>query len=109
MPKVLVFAGGAPVVRDMTIEEMTAEQRLEVERDTMVVTRFQARAALMGADLLDATDALVAGADELTKLAWADAGTFERRSPAIASLGAQLGLTDTQIDDLFRAAALIHA
>jgi hypothetical protein len=109
MPKVLVFSDGAPMVRDMTFDEMTDDQRLDVERDAMVVSRFQARAALMGADLLAATDALVAEADELTKLAWADAGTFERRSPAIASLGAQLGLTDTQIDDLFRAAALIHA
>ena len=109
MPKVLVFSDGAPMVRDMTLDEMTDDQRLEVERDAMVVSRFQARAALLGADLLAATDALVAEADELTKLAWADAGVFERRSPAIVSLGAALGLTETQIDALFRAAALIEA
>jgi hypothetical protein len=73
------------------------------------VTRFQARAALLAAGLLDDVEATIAGADRFVQIAWADAASFERTSPTIAALAAALGLTDQQIDDLFRAAATISA
>lgn len=74
-----------------------------------VVSRFQARAALHQAGLLTAAEAAVAAADTLTQIAWADAQEFRRNSPTIAALAASIGLTETQIDDLFRQAATITA
>ena len=74
------------------------------------VSRFQARAALHIAGLLDDVEAAVAAApDPLVRIAWADAQSFERSSPTIATLAAAIGLSDTQVDDLFIAAAKIRA
>jgi len=73
------------------------------------VTRFQARAALYNAGLLDAAEALMADADPIARLAWSDAQTFQRNSPTIAALAPALGLSDADIDALFAAAALIDA
>lgn len=67
------------------------------------VTRFQALAALMQADLLDDIENYMAltEADSFTKLAWKEAATFSRNSPIVAAIGLLVGLTDSQIDDLF--------
>lgn len=74
------------------------------------VSRFQARAALLSAGLLETVEAAIAGSgDALLKLAWADAQTFERASPTIAAMAGSLGLTDAQVDDLFQAASVITA
>lgn len=73
------------------------------------VTRFQARAALHEAGLLDQIEAAVAAADPLTREAWASATAFERSSPTIAALAAALGLSLADIDALFRRAAQIRA
>lgn len=74
-----------------------------------VVSRFQARAALHNAGLLAGVEAAVAAADPFTQIAWADATEFRRDSPTIAALAVALGMTGAQLDDLFRAAALIVA
>jgi len=73
------------------------------------VSRFQARAALMQAGLLDQAEAAVAQAGPLAQLAWADAVEFRRTSPTINALAPALGLTSQQIDALFIAAAQIEA
>jgi hypothetical protein len=75
------------------------------------VTRFQARAALHLAGLLEQVEALMAHPDTpmLAKLAWADAMEFKRTSPTIASLASTLGLSDAALDDLFTVAAGIDA
>ncbi len=73
------------------------------------VSRFQARAALREAGLLEPIEAAVAAADDLTREAWASAIAFERMSPTIATLAAALGLSSAQVDDLFRRAAMIRA
>lgn len=74
------------------------------------VSRFQARAALMAAGLLDAADAAVAASgDAFLQLAWKEATAFPRTSPGIAALAPSLGLTEADLDDLFRAAAVISA
>lgn len=82
---------------------------LSVWRQTAVVSRFQAKAAILQAGLMPAVTAAVAAADDLTQLAWAEAGEFRRFSPAIMALATALGLSEAQVDDLFRAAALITA
>lgn len=74
------------------------------------VSRFQARAALAMAGLLPAVDAAIAASSSvIAQLAWADAQVFERSSPTIAGLASALGLTEAQIDDLFRTAGRIVA
>lgn len=74
------------------------------------VTRFQARAALLEAGLLDdATAAVEASGDAFTKLAWAEASEWRRDSALVISMATAVGLTSAQIDDLFRTAATITA
>lgn len=73
------------------------------------VTRFQARAALFGAGLLDEADAAAKAAGGIALLAWQDAQVFDRNSPTINALAKGLGLTDAQVDALFITAAGISA
>jgi hypothetical protein len=73
------------------------------------VTRFQARAALLGAGLLDAADAAAKAAGGVALLAWQDAQAFDRSSPTLAALAKGLKLSDAQVDALFIAAAGITA
>lgn len=82
---------------------------LQLERAQMVCSRFQARAALLSAGLLATVEAAVAQADAFVQIAWADAVEFRRNSPTIAALQSAVGLTDAQIDDLFRSAMQIEA
>jgi hypothetical protein len=84
-------------------------EAIATERAAMVVSRFQARAALLNAGLLDSVETALANADPFAKLAWADATEFRRNSPTIATLQSTIGLTDEQIDNLFRTAAQIEA
>lgn len=97
------------VVRDLTPEEIA--QRLEQKRQTMIVSKFQGKAALLQAGLLTDVEALVADpqTDPLVVLAWNDVTEFRRLSPMIAGIASALGWTDEQLDTLFEAAALISA
>lgn len=74
-----------------------------------VVSRFQARAILHVDGHLTAVEALVAQADMMTKLAWADAQEFRRASPSILAIATALGWTDAYLDDLFIRASSIEA
>ena len=87
----------------------TYTELLDEEREGMVVSRFQAKAALSEAGLLEAAETAVAGADTITKLAWAEAIEFRRNSPTIKTLADTLNLSPTQLDNLFRAASQIEA
>lgn len=91
--------------------ELTPEERLELERAQMVVSRFQGRAALHQAGLLEQVNTLINDpeTDPLTAMAWEDATEFQRNSVTLVFLADQLGLSDTQVDDLFRQAATIQA
>lgn len=76
-----------------------------------VVSRFQARAALHLAGLLDQVEALMAdpATDTLARLAWTDAQEFRRTSPTLLAMSSALSLTDAQLDQLFITAAGIDA
>lgn len=89
----------------------TPEEALAMERARMIVSRFQGRAALMQADLLGQVEAIMEdpATDPLTIMAWHDASEFRRLSPTIGTIAGMLGLTDLQVDDLFRQAATIVA
>ena len=73
------------------------------------VSRFQARAALYNAGLLSAVEAAIGGADELVKMAWADAQEFRRNSPTILAMASMLELNSSHVDELFIQAAQIEA
>lgn len=76
-----------------------------------VVSRFQARAALHLAGLLEQVEALMQDPETpaLARLAWQDAQEFKRQSPTVLAMASALGLTDEQIDELFITAAGIEA
>ena len=78
--------------------------------DAITVSRFQAKAALDDAGLLDQVEAYMLGEDvpRRVKLAWQEA-SFRRGSKMVADIGAELGLTEEQIDGLFLAAQEIEA
>lgn len=75
-----------------------------------VVTRRQARQALVLAGLLDQVQPIIdAIADpmqrRLAQVAWDDSADFKRDDPFLLKVGVALSLTDQQIDDLFATAA----
>lgn len=74
-----------------------------------VVSRAQGRAALHNAGLLTQVDAIAADplTDPMTVIALNDAQTFNRESPTLIALAEALGLTDTDLDNLFIAASEI--
>lgn len=80
-------------------------------RPSMVVSRFQARVALHNAGMLADVQVLMGdpATDPVAVIAWQDAQEFRRLSPTIVAMGAALGWTETQLDELFVAAALIDA
>lgn len=69
------------------------------------VTPRQLRLALLELDLLATAEAVVAGEDEATQIAWEYAVQFDRADPHWEPLAAGLGKTADDIDDLFRLAA----
>lgn len=73
------------------------------------VTRFQARAALQLAGLLDDAEAAIAEAHPLSRIAWEHAHVYRRDSPTLISIGQQLGLSEADMDELFKTAASITA
>lgn len=80
------------------------------------VTRFQARSALAlmerdGINLFEAIDGfmLTLPATDLRRRAWEDAQVFERDSPTVAAIALVFGMTDGEIEGLFRLADTIKA
>ena len=79
-----------------------------------VVSRFQAKAALLQMGLLDQVENLMAGMDPMTRLAWTEAVEFRRSSPLLNSLAPYLTwpdgtpLTEPDLDDLFNLAQTIE-
>ena len=75
------------------------------------VTRFQALATLAAGGYLDTVHTYIdtLPRSNITRLAFENAGDWERTSPTINALAAMLGLTDAQVDDLFIAASQVSA
>jgi len=73
------------------------------------VTPYQARVALLQADLLSTVEALMANPNtpQAAKIAWEYATVFQRDSAFIATLGPALGLSEQDIDALFISASQI--
>lgn len=75
------------------------------------VTRFQALAVLAAGGYLDTVRNYINTLDQnnIQRLAWENATDWERTSPTLNALAAMLGLTDTEVDDLFVAASQVSA
>lgn len=71
------------------------------------VSMRQARLALYAAGKLDAVNAAIEQADKATQLSWEYSAALERDNVLINSLAGQLGMTVADVDDLFRAAAVL--
>jgi hypothetical protein len=67
----------------------------------LVVTPFQAKAALFQAGLLSEVETHIANSEPLIQMAWNEALEFKRYSPAILSLASSLGWSDNDLDQLF--------
>lgn len=81
-----------------------------VEPVPEVITPRQAKIALLQAGLLDDVEAAVAAIpDETTRriaqVEWEYAQEVRRDWPLLVQVAAQMGLTDAQVDELFRAGA----
>ena len=75
-----------------------------------VVSRFQARACLLINNKLDEVEQAVQDSnDPMIQLAWQEAVEWERDSPTINALGAAIGLTQEDLDELFIQGAQIKA
>lgn len=103
---------------EQTVVDLTPEEIAEIQAEAAAipryvpqqVSRFQARAALYQAGLLDQVEAAIAapGTDMMLKLAWQDAQTFKRESQFVAGMAQALGLSAQQLNDLFIAASQIE-
>lgn len=84
---------------------------LNVKRQSMVVTPFQAKAALLNAGFLDVVESAIndPATDPIVKLAWANAIEYRRLSPMVEGIATALNWTNEQLDLLFEQAAQITA
>ena len=69
------------------------------------VTMRQARLELLSRDFLSGVNAVIAVAGRGAQIEWEYASTVDRDNPVIAAVQQRQGMTDEQIDDLFREAA----
>jgi hypothetical protein len=83
--------------------EPVPQPTLSSERAAMRCTPAQMRLTLHRMDLLTQVQA-IADADPEASIVWEYATVIERTSPLIDALGGPNGFSDTQIDDIFRAA-----
>lgn len=86
-------------------ETMRADEMRARNPVPQQVTMRQARLALLNAGLLDDVEVVIAAAGREAQLEWEYASVVERSNPVIAIVQQQQGVTDEQIDDLFREAA----
>lgn len=85
-------------------------QKIVRIRNSMVVSRFQARTALRRAGLLThVQSAIDASTDEELKDAWNTVQEFQRLSPMVLNISQVLNLTDEQLDILFTQSSQIKA
>jgi hypothetical protein len=106
---------GAPELVEMTPEEIDAHLNPPPAPPYVPqqVTRAQGKAALIQAGLWGDVEDYVDGIEDPTEKALAlvalnDTTHWQRTSPFLNAAAAALGLTDEQLDDLFRQAAKIE-
>lgn len=98
-------AGGIPTQESAASEIAFAIANPPPPPPPFEVSPWQMRRALNAAGLRSVVEAAVAAANQDTKDAWEVATTIRRDNPLLSGMAAQLGMTTTQIDDLFRLAS----
>jgi hypothetical protein len=101
--------------RDATLEETAEIDARKVPGPVPVpasVTRRQARQALVLAGKFDlvqpAIDAIPNALQrKLMQIEWDDSQEFERNRPSLIAIGQAIGLTSSELDDLFRTAVTL--
>lgn len=103
--------GEQTVLQEDAPSFVTPEQELAAERTILRASAMQVRLVLLAAGRLEEVEAIVANASVHVQIAWDKAVEFRRLSPTIAALQGQLDppMSDTALDDLFRAAMEIEA
>ncbi len=103
------------LITDEMVELTNAELDAILNPPVQVVTpvsveRYQARIALHNAGKLDEVEAIMSdpGTSIIAREAWSGASSFRRDSVTVESLGAALGLSELDIDNLFIAASKIE-
>ena len=99
-------------MKKVSTEELQ-QRKADAERarlDAITVSRFQAKAALDDAGLLDQVESYMASDDvpRRVKLAWQEA-QFKRGSRMINDLAGEFDLSEDKLDELFLAAREIEA
>lgn len=96
-----------------TIEEFVPpppEELLRMEREGMIVKRFQFKTALLRNKLLGTVRATLNGAPDELQLAWEEAEVVTRFGPIVDYIVAQVAeIDDATMDDLFREAATVKS
>lgn len=108
-----VVSVGESFVQQWNVVNLTNEEqadRLNELRQEMKVTRLAARLALIDNGLWDSIPAVIDAIPDATQKAvslayFEDAQNWERLDATVIALGAALGLSESQIDDLFTLAA----
>ena len=92
-------------------ELQQAQRELEKKREGMVVSAFQAFAALDAAGYLDQVETMMADPEtpRVHRLAFEKAQEFRRTSDTVNAWKERLELTEQQVDELFEHAATIVA
>lgn len=109
---------GEQYVRQLTTTEYGWVSEVIPTMSIDSVTRIQMRDALIDAGLTDSIEAIIAGMPETTDEEliekkkmnewWNHAPNFRRNNARIATMQVALGLTDSEVDDLFTAASLVE-
>ncbi len=92
------------------VSELEAELASGVDENGVptVITPLQGRIALKRANLLDAVEAAIVEANGETQIWWEYSTLWHRTHPVLNALGASLGLSSEQVDDLFKVAGAIE-
>ena len=90
------------------LEQREADAKRQ-QLDAMTATRYQAKVALDDAGLLDQVENYMSSDDvpRRVKLAWEEA-SFRRGSKMVNDIGTELGLSEEDMDNLFKAAREIE-
>jgi hypothetical protein len=71
------------------------------------ITMRQCRLQLLASDLLDDVEALITQADKAVQIEWEYATTVQRDSELVVTIGSELGLTEQDIDQMFKSASVL--
>lgn len=91
--------GNAPTMEE--IEAVAVPESVPVPE---AITAVQGRLALLQAGLLDAVESSISGTSREVQIFWEFATEWHRSHAVLNSLGQSLGLSGSQVDDLFRLA-----